>query len=93
MNSRQSVKFVSKSFRVVRGSPHPACGHLPHPMRRRESTLLTVIARGKSRFPPEELCEMAGIGVADVKGDFHHALYILQYSDAAPVSPRAARQI
>jgi hypothetical protein len=47
----------------------------PHPMRRRESPLPTVIAWGKARFPTEELREMAGIGVAHVKGNLHHALF------------------
>jgi hypothetical protein len=33
------------------------------------SPLPAVIARGKAGFPAEELCEMAGIGAAHVKGN------------------------
>src|SRR5713226_7003053 len=37
------------------------------------SPLLTVIARGEARFFTKQLREMAGIGVADIERDFHHA--------------------
>jgi hypothetical protein len=56
------------------GSPHPASPPSPHPMRRRESPLPLVIARGQAGFPAEELREMAGVGVAHVERDFPHAL-------------------
>ena len=49
------------------------------------STLPTIIAWRKARFPAEELRKMAGIGVADVEGDFHHALLCL--SEQAAPSP------
>src|SRR5438034_9464674 len=38
------------------------------------STLATIVARRKAGFPTEALREMAGIGVADVKGNSHYAL-------------------
>jgi len=47
--------------------------------------LPTIIAWGKARFSAEELREMAGIGVADVEGDFHHApLRLAQQAAPSP---------
>jgi hypothetical protein len=41
---------------------------------RRRLTLPTVVARGKAGFSAEELCEMAGVCVANIKGNIHNAL-------------------
>ena len=42
-------------------------------MRAVASPLPPVIPRGQAGFPAEELRKMAGIGIAHVQRDFHHA--------------------
>jgi hypothetical protein len=37
-------------------------------------TLPTVVARGKAGFSAEELCEMAGVRVANIKRNIHNSL-------------------
>ena len=54
----------------------------------RGSPLSAVIARGQACFPAEELREMAGIGVAHVQRDFHHAPLRLAEPAARLVHPQ-----
>lgn len=52
------------------------------------SPLPAVIARGEARFPAEELREMAGIGVAHVQGNLHHAFPRLAEQPSRRIHPQ-----
>jgi hypothetical protein len=51
-------------------------------------TLLTILARGKAGFSAEELREMAGIGVAHLKGNLHNALLRLAQQSSRDIHPQ-----
>jgi len=55
---------------------------------RTASTLPAVIAWGKAGFPAEELREMAGIRIADVKRHVHYALLRFAQQSSRGIHPQ-----
>ena len=50
-------------------------------------TLPAVVARGEAGFPAEELCEMTGVGVANIEGDVYHALLRFAQQSSREIYP------
>ena len=63
MNRRRKRAIATEGMESTEVSSEAAASMLP-----------TVVAWGQAGFSAEELCEMAGIGIAYFKGNLHYAL-------------------
>ncbi|HMG73615.1 MAG TPA: hypothetical protein VK582_08945 [Pyrinomonadaceae bacterium] len=61
---------------------------MQNPTAKRRSTLPAVVARRQAGFSAEELCEMAGVCVANIKGNIHNALLRFAQQSARYIKPQ-----